>query len=133
MKISRILSDWLPPLLWAVLIFSLSHRNSLPMMDEPIIHDKVAHALAYSILAGLLFRALDRQMMPAAAAWMAFALASAYGITDEVHQHFIPGRTSSVFDWYADVAGAALVSFAAWVASMVHQKKRGPAMIQPSW
>ena len=41
------------------------------------------------------------------------ALASAaqvtlYGVVDEIHQSFTPGRSSSVFDWLADTAGGFL-------------------------
>ena len=32
-----------------------------------------------------------------------------YGISDEFHQTFIPGRTASVYDLIADGGGAALV------------------------
>jgi VanZ family protein len=28
-----------------------------------------------------------------------------YGVTDEFHQAFVPGRSVSVFDWIADVVG----------------------------
>lgn len=31
-----------------------------------------------------------------------------FGFADEVHQHFVPGRYSSVFDWYADITGGAI-------------------------
>ncbi len=35
-----------------------------------------------------------------------------YGGLDEFHQSFTPGRSCSVFDWLADVAGASLGSLA---------------------
>ena len=38
--------------------------------------------------------------------WLAVALTSGYGITDEVHQGYVPLRTRDLFDWYADTAGA---------------------------
>ena len=40
------------------------------------------------------------------------ALTSLYGIIDEIHQSFTPGRSCSVFDWFADTAGAAAGIFA---------------------
>jgi VanZ family protein len=31
-----------------------------------------------------------------------------YGVSDEFHQRFVPGRNASIEDWVADVAGAAV-------------------------
>ncbi|NMP37531.1 MAG: VanZ family protein [Clostridiales bacterium] len=33
--------------------------------------------------------------------------ASAYAVTDEIHQIFVPGRAFQVFDWLVDTSGAA--------------------------
>ena len=46
----------------------------------------------------------------------AWAITAGYGITDEVHQWFVPGRFASVADWIADALGAAvaLAAIAAW-------------------
>ena len=42
---------------------------------------------------------------------MAIGVASLYGITDEWHQYYVPGRFSDVMDWIADTLGAALATF----------------------
>ena len=36
------------------------------------------------------------------------AIVSIYGIIDEIHQSFVPGRFCSVFDWIADTLGAGM-------------------------
>jgi hypothetical protein len=41
-------------------------------------------------------------------AWLAVLIVSAFGVTDEWHQSFVPGRSCDVFDWLADTLGAAL-------------------------
>jgi VanZ family protein len=42
-------------------------------------------------------------------AFFATALAaSLYGIIDETHQYFVPGRDCNVWDWLADTLGAFL-------------------------
>jgi len=41
-------------------------------------------------------------------AWLAVLIVSAFGVTDEWHQSFVPGRSCDVFDWLADTTGAAL-------------------------
>jgi VanZ family protein len=42
------------------------------------------------------------------AAWIAVAVASIYGVSDEFHQSFTPGRSVEIADWLADTCGAAL-------------------------
>lgn len=85
-------------------IFWCSHQASVPM-PESIPHlDKALHFLAYLGLAMALAHALAggrRQRF----LW-AFVLAALYGISDEVHQAFVPGRDASALDWLADAAGA---------------------------
>ena len=41
-------------------------------------------------------------------AWLAVLIVSAFGVTDEWHQSFVPGRDADVFDWLSDTLGAAL-------------------------
>lgn len=36
------------------------------------------------------------------------AIVSFYGLIDEIHQSFVPGRFCSVFDWLADTMGAGM-------------------------
>ena len=49
-------------------------------------------------------------------AWLALLLAIAYGITDEVHQHFVPGRHMDPLDLLTDAVGAAA---AVWLARLM--------------
>lgn len=73
--------------------------------------DKAAHFLAYGLLGALVLRGVAMaawsrvSWRTAAVAWLVTA---AYGITDEIHQRFVPGRTSAIDDWVADAAGAAV-------------------------
>ena len=48
-----------------------------------------------------------------------------YGISDEVHQAFVPGREASVGDLLADVAGAAIV-VALWLRRTVCRQPTTP-------
>jgi hypothetical protein len=41
-------------------------------------------------------------------AWLAVLIVSVFGVTDEWHQSFVPGRDCDVLDWLADTTGAAL-------------------------
>lgn len=40
---------------------------------------------------------------------VSFIFCSLYGISDEWHQSFIPGRESDLFDWIADTVGVSIV------------------------
>jgi VanZ family protein len=38
---------------------------------------------------------------------LAWVICACYGVTDEWHQRYVPGRFPSVDDWVADALGAA--------------------------
>jgi VanZ family protein len=103
---------WLPPLLWAVGIFGLSSLSFAPSEGPGFFQryelDKVVHFFLYAGLGGLLAQALHRghALRLPTALGLAILLTSAYGVSDEWHQSFVPGRHSSVGDWAADTAGA---------------------------
>lgn len=71
--------------------------------------DKLLHFLAYGLLAVLMLRALA-DGDPGRAGWrrttVAAILAILYGLTDEWHQSFVPGRLAEGADVVADAAGA---------------------------
>jgi VanZ family protein len=96
----RAISLWAPPVLYAALIFFLSSQSSFDMLPAGLWDfDKVIHAVEYAVLALLLFRATRSP-------WIAFAATALYGITDELHQSFVPGRNASAYDALADALGA---------------------------
>lgn len=111
----RRISLWLPPLAWASVIFYLSAQSHplgfLP--PEIFTFDKLLHACEYGTLAALLGRALRGEGSGALRAMLlAFALGSAYGASDELHQSFVPGRDADVLDWVADTIGSGLGALA---------------------
>ena len=68
----------------------------------------IAHFCEYLLLGALLVNALRSHMPLNRALVVAIVCASAYGITDEIHQIFVEGRYCDVFDWFTDTAGATL-------------------------
>ena len=114
---------------WAMmgLIFVLSSMSELPPTPGGV-DDSVAHALAYAVLAALLLRGLTGARwrgMRVGAAWRAVLLATLYGVTDEVHQRFVPGRVAEVSDLVADAFGAAVAAGLIWAwLSVVRPPRR---------
>ena len=100
---SRLLTIWLPVLIWAVVIFTLS---SIPSLSSGLgtwdtILRKAAHLAEYAVLGGLLYRALGREPL-------ALAAGIAYAATDELHQSFVRGRHGSPVDVAIDAVGVAV-------------------------
>ncbi|HEX2855628.1 MAG TPA: VanZ family protein [Opitutaceae bacterium] len=95
--------QWIWPLAMAALIFAASSRSHL---GGPAVAgiDKVTHFAVYGLLATLVVR-LGRGSR---AAWLSVLVVSLYGLSDEWHQSFTPGRSVELADWLADTGGAAL-------------------------
>jgi VanZ family protein len=104
---------WLPALLWAGLIFFLSAQSKLPEIGPQFVDiDKVHHLIAYAALGALVMFALRRahNLSLPKAFLLAILVVSAYGVTDEFHQRFVPNRTCDVWDWTADTLGAGIAA-----------------------
>ena len=111
---------WGPVLAFAVLQFILSSQASIPMAR--FVWDKALHTIAYATLGVLAIRAFHQGLKPlrVAPTMMAMALTVSYGISDEIHQSFVPGRQASAMDLLADVIGFVLA------ALLVHIRFRIP-------
>jgi VanZ family protein len=86
-------------------------EEQLPSFLLKDVSDKVLHGVEYGILGLLCYRAFRWAAGPAVARQaivLAIVTASVYGVTDEVHQFFVPFRESSWLDWLADTIGAAI-------------------------
>jgi VanZ family protein len=106
----RLLSLWLPVLLWAALIFHLSGVPQLRITEAwwDLIARKIAHMVVYGILAVLLTRAVSgTSTWPwRRVAVVSFLVAIAYAASDEYHQTFVAGRAGSIRDVLIDAVGA---------------------------
>lgn len=103
---------FIPVILIMGIIFLLSHQtgSSLDFPKIPFV-DKLAHCFLYGVLAIAAIYALpiaqkERKLKRTGVFVILFCLL--YGITDEFHQSFIPGRFSSVSDLFADTIGATM-------------------------
>lgn len=89
-------------------------ESSFPSDDFPDLNltlaDKYVHFIIYFGLCLLFFYSLKNQSkfikLQQYPLTFSFIFTSLYGVTDELHQYFVPGRTSDVLDWTADTIGA---------------------------
>ncbi|MBN2247750.1 MAG: VanZ family protein [Coriobacteriia bacterium] len=95
---------WMASLLWMGVIFGFS---SLPGSSVPVgEYGSFGHFSGYLVLGALYFVALGGRRRGWRAVALAVLLASAYGVTDELHQSLVPGRMPDPADWATDTAGA---------------------------
>jgi VanZ family protein len=110
---NRFLRYWGPVCAYMALIFYMSSQSH-PEEQVPLVtlfSDKVVHAVEYAVFGALCCRAISvsqRESWRRQAILLAVLFASLYGISDEVHQAFVPFRESSWLDWVADTIGGAI-------------------------
>ena len=110
----------LPMILVMGTIFFLSQQpgDSLDLPDIPDL-DKFLHASVYGVLAATTLFAIKpniRRANPVRVGLSVILFCILYGISDELHQAFVPGRMPDILDLLADATGAVLV-VAAWLWS----------------
>ncbi len=88
----------------------LSSQERIEMMPGFDGSDKLVHLICFGGLAGSVCMALGQRGWRRV--WLPILLVSVYGIVDEIHQSYTPGRTSSAADWVADTVGATLGTIA---------------------
>ncbi len=106
---------WLPVLVYATLVLVVGGQANLQPPVRFVNADKLYHVLEYAVLGFLLARALRatlRVRIAVMAAVMAVGLGGLVGLTDELHQRFVPGRECSALDLVADLAGLMLAQLA---------------------
>ena len=98
---------YVPPLFYCAWLWWLSDQ---PNLDTTGVNDKLAHVLAFGLLGVLAVRAFwfatDWSALRVGVGGVAWG--ALYGVVDEIHQSFVPGRDASGFDMAADALGAVL-------------------------
>jgi len=91
-------------MLWAALVLFIGGRSNVPTVDTTLPLDKVAHFFMYGALGALATRAWLKAQRPKKLL-LVLLLAMMVGAADEIHQRWVPNRTSDVKDWLADALG----------------------------
>lgn len=115
-KITLWLNAFLPPMVWAGLIFFLSSQQVLPgpgVSSLDFLFKKMAHMLVYAVLYLLLSRGVDlvvdKKVDPRIRIFLPMFLVICYAISDEIHQFFVPNRYATLRDVGYDILGSSLV------------------------
>ena len=101
---------YFPLILYWIILFT---ATSLPAANLPsvAVGDKLKHFTAFFGLSVLLSLTLlyQNKVLLLKKYFLAAALiiSSIYGLLDEIHQSFVPGRNNEFLDWVADSLGAA--------------------------
>lgn len=100
-------------------LFVLSHQSKLPIPTTGLFSlpgiDKVAHAILYAGLAMCFSLGLQRSnevVRPWVQCFIPLIFAILYGLSDEIHQLFVPKRS---FDWWDLCADGVGASVAQWI------------------
>lgn len=111
---------WGLALIWMAVIFAFSSQANSGAYTEAYLQEanvpvrKLAHMFEFAVLAVLYQTALARSITKANGQakskfkhyCLAFVLAVLYALSDEWHQSFVPGRSSSLLDSGVDSIGA---------------------------
>ncbi len=149
MPIRKILS-WTAVILWMGFIFYLSHQPAVESKElsagitEVIIKTiekvapnveldiksfhhgvrKNAHFFSYLVLGVLTFNALRRSgVYGYRSVVFALGICVLYAVSDEIHQHYIPGRSGEVMDVLIDSAGSSVGIGVYWAAGRLVGRK----------
>jgi VanZ family protein len=125
--LSNSMFHWMPFLVYAGFIFYLSSQPYVGIPDVLLLtfdpEKLFLHIIEYLPLGFLAARAVSKS--PRLSSFGLFvlpvAISAGYGLSDEVHQLFVPGRTASVLDVIADTVGA-LFGVYLWLLTF---RKRG--------
>jgi len=108
-KVKSIAYCWLPLIAYCVLIYLQSSYPSPDGLPSFEFSDKLMHFGAYAVMGVLFYRAYQTLPFKTLIQYIVLASmisASLYGVSDEIHQSFVPYRDGSFGDVIADVLGA---------------------------
>lgn len=122
----RIVVAWLPAILYTLLIWWLSSQTlELALLERVPLQDKGVHFLEYGALGFFIAHAVTTTWPGRGIGTLVSVIITvSLGLLDELHQAFVPGRSSDVLDLAADSAGALTAALLyAGIARLVRGKQ----------
>jgi VanZ family protein len=112
-------------------LFYVSSLSTIPGPPAGLT-DKHEHFFFFGVLGALTLRALanaEWRRITLATVLGAMLITSAYGVSDEFHQRFVPGRDYEVLDMVADAIGAATAAGLLWAWSIIRPRPDTPHVL----
>ncbi len=131
-KYKNFLFYWLPILIYCIVIFIQSSYPSPEDVPDILHFDKFLHFSAYALLCFLFVRAYRTLLIKDnfnLVIILSILSSSIYGISDELHQHYVPFRDADMMDAFMDMLGSI---FGAWIYYLFMIKYRS-YMLKNSW
>jgi VanZ family protein len=108
-KLRNFLICWLPLLIYCLAIYIQSGQPSPEHIPDLRFLDKFLHFGAYGLLGILFYRAyetLPLKNFKNLLILISIGSATLYGISDEIHQYFVPHRQADIMDVIANTIGS---------------------------
>lgn len=124
---NNIIKYWLPVCIYASFIFflsSISHPPQPPGISNIPFFEKIEHLFLYFGFGLILYTAINHSnnlFFRKFPTQMSIFIGTLYGITDEIHQFFVPYRDTSALDAVIDGCGVVLAQ--ALIVLIGHLKK----------
>jgi VanZ family protein len=125
--VKKLIKWWLPALVWMGIIFVGSSIGDVPRVGgrttDGFVH-RAAHVIEFAVLGALLLRALSKERpVSRREIIITLILVALYGVSDELHQRFTPGRSSEGVSVVFDVVGGIIGAWAwRWWVSTATQR-----------
>jgi len=109
---------WFPAILYSGIIF---YASSIAYIQTPLpdtVFDKILHLLEYMPFGFLTARAIYHIGVPISGrrlGLLVLAISCLYGASDEIHQSFVPGRSTDGIDLIADAMGGVIGAYLYWL------------------
>lgn len=108
-RLKNFIYYWLPLIVYCLAIYIQSDLPSIEHIPSFEFSDKFMHFFAYAIMGVLFYRAYQTLRIKdnlRMLILLSVVSASLYGISDEIHQYYVPFRDASIFDVIANILGA---------------------------
>lgn len=101
---------WLPSVLMCILIFSLSSLGGASISADPGV-DRVSHKFTHMVIYFVLTLTFYRGSKSVI---ISVLLTILYGITDEIHQLYVPTRSGHILDILTDASAGIIAGGFLW-------------------